>query len=94
MATLLHLNEKALLIINVYMPSMHQKSEIRGRWGELESYVADLMLQNPNAMVVMGGDLNARLGPNDQTLYTRFGHTHQFWRPEAHLQLEPQKTKC
>lgn len=61
--------------MNAYMPPVHQKSEIKAQWGELEGYVADIILQNPNAMVVLGGILNARLRPNDQTLYTWFGHT-------------------
>ena len=73
MAILLHLSEESLIIINVYMPSMSKKAEIQTSWGELERYISDLILQHPHAMMILGGDLNARMGPNDRSLYARFG---------------------
>lgn len=34
---------------------------------EVETYVADLVMMNPNKFVLFRGDLNTRLDPNDYT---------------------------
>lgn len=48
---------------------MREKLQITAWWTALEMYAAGLTLLNSNAFVVLGGDLNARLGPKDHTVY-------------------------
>lgn len=71
MAIIIQFTQGELLIINVYLPPQKKKSQTKMLWTELENYITTLLQSHPNAFMVLGGDLNARLGPDDYTLYTQ-----------------------
>lgn len=63
----LDLGSVFLLLINVYLPPLQRRDEVSVAWIELEQYIKDLFLGYPKAMVILGGDFKARMGPDDTT---------------------------
>ena len=72
MAVLISWKKDCLLIINCYLPPTYKKPEIEKIWQALEHYVRSLILEYPQARVLVMGDLNARRGPNDSSLASKY----------------------
>ena len=68
MAVHLSLERGSILFINVYLPPGRKKTEVKEIWVKLERYVSFLVIEYPKARIVLAGDLNARLGPDDPSL--------------------------
>ena len=52
-------------------PIKRKKSQTLVIWTEFEVYVAELLHSYPKTYVILGGDFNARMGPNEQALYSQ-----------------------
>lgn len=55
----------SLIIINAYLASLSKIADTKQIWEFLEQYVLLLILDHPDAMVLLMGDLNACLGSDD-----------------------------
>ncbi|KAG8139452.1 hypothetical protein E2320_002227, partial [Naja naja] len=88
MAHLLKLDSD-LFLINVYLHPSLRKAETIAVWMELKHYVSKLLMEHPNAKVLLGGDFNARLGPDNYILLMKY---HRYPPSEVPIQLSPPHT--
>ncbi|CAI5769726.1 Hypothetical predicted protein [Podarcis lilfordi] len=80
-AAVLDFGQVKLLCINLYLPTCRRQTQVEQLWKEVEAYVVQWRRQHPSAMILLAGDLNARVGPNNNALYTHFHH----WPPETEI---------
>ena len=72
MALLISWGNCSLIIINVYLSPSSKNIEIENKWQRLETFVRSLILEYPRTMVLLVGDLNARIGPDDSSLANKY----------------------
>ncbi|KAL8219922.1 UNVERIFIED_CONTAM: hypothetical protein K2H54_036271 [Gekko kuhli] len=59
---------RTLLLVNNYIPPLLLEEEIEKHWSELEGTVEKLQRIYPASVMLVGGDLNARIGASDAQL--------------------------
>ena len=72
MSVLLRWESRSILVINVYLPPGKKKAEVAEVWDKFENYVSSLIMDHPEASIMLAGDLNTRLGPNDPFLEKKY----------------------
>ena len=70
---LLRFPDCLVLCFNCYLPPQCSQAKSAEIWEKMESSVIYCMQIYPKALVLVGGDLNARIGPNNETLFSKFG---------------------
>ncbi|XP_061486293.1 uncharacterized protein LOC133386605 [Rhineura floridana] len=69
MGVLLSYNTISFLLINVYIPPYSSRVLTDQAWEDLDRYITDLEAQSPRALLIIMGDFNARIGPNNDALF-------------------------
>ncbi|ETE69466.1 hypothetical protein L345_04740, partial [Ophiophagus hannah] len=84
-----------ILLFNIYIPPLNKNDLINKIWDGIEDFILGCSDKYPTAAIIIGGDLNARMGPNDQALFNQFKtlydenvpeeplHSRQFKDPKA-----------
>uniref|UniRef100_A0A803TV69 ribonuclease H n=1 Tax=Anolis carolinensis TaxID=28377 RepID=A0A803TV69_ANOCA len=80
-----------ILLVNVYIPPSPKKLELTRTWEELEDYIVMLESRFPKSNLIVTGDFNARLGPDNTTLFaSKLWHLEEL---EDHLNKIDRKSK-
>ena len=72
-AALLQFADYSVICLNFYLPPKQSQAQTREIWKGVETCVVFCQEKYPLAMLLIGGDLNARMGTNDELLLNKYG---------------------
>ena len=67
-AIYIEIMKASFILVNVYIPPLEKLSQTEDSWTRLINYISDLEQKFPSAFLIIVGDFNAKLGPNDTVL--------------------------